>query len=239
MKFDKEKFKLWVKETQFPLLIDFFKWKFIDARRLFTHGKKIHLYGIWCFVGIYGGGKTVSLVNYLEEMRKKYNDSIYISTNFFYLGQDFPIEHWKDIAKDYDKPIIFAYDELQNEFNSREYKNFPIPLMHELTQNRKGNGKQIVYTTQNFGTVDKNFRQLTTKVVTCRTILSRLTRCRYYLLEDYENLINVTDVNRKMKIRPYMTKSFVQSDYIRNLYDSYKRLDSVRNKDYMDRVVEK
>lgn len=219
-----------------PLLLALVKWKVIDVYRSVRYGKPLHIYGIWCFVGIYGGGKTMSLVNYLEEMRKKHGDGIYIATNFYYTGQDFAIESWTDLLPERDKPVIFAYDELQNEFNSRDYRNFPDTLMYLLTQNRKGNGKQIVYTTQDYEVVDKNFRRLTTEVVVCRTLWGRMTRCRHYLREQYENLCTVTDIKRRMKIRPFKTVSFVQSDHLRNLYDSYQMLETAKAKTYLDRT---
>lgn len=227
-----------LKRKRFPLLIEFFKWKAIDCYRHFTQPRVIHLYGIWCFVGIYGGGKTMSLVNYLEAMRRKHGDKIYIATNFFYKNQDFEIKSWQDLLPVRDKPIIFAYDELQNEFNSREYRSFPVSLMVLLTQNRKGNGKQIVYTTQDYETVDKNFRRLTSKVVTCRTLFGRLTITRYYAREDYEHLISTVNVDRRLKIHPRKTDRFVQSDYLRDLYDSFQMLASATSKQYNDRVIE-
>ena len=46
------------------------------------------------------------------------------------------------LLKEYDKPVVFAWDEVQNEFNSRDFKNFPVELLTLLTQNRKGHGKQ-------------------------------------------------------------------------------------------------
>lgn len=232
------KFKESIKKHVFILPVELLKWKLIDLFRLFKHGRKLHLFGIWCFVGIYGGGKTISLVYYLESMRKKYGDSIYIASNFFYHNEDFHIESWQDLLTERDKPIIFAYDELQNEFNSRDYKSFPVSLMVLLTQNRKGLGKQIVYTTQDYETVDKNFRRLTKNVVTCRTLFGRLTRCRYYDREDYENLDTTLSVSRKMKIRPFKKVVFVQSDYIRTLFDSFKMLDVAKSKQYNERVLE-
>lgn len=227
-----------IQEFQFPLLIDLIKWLVIDFCRLVKTRKTrdIHIYGIWCFVGIYGGGKTMSMVEYLERMRKRYGDKILIGTNFYYKGQDFHIDTWKRLIEEYDKPVIFAYDELQNEFNSREYKSFPTSLMVLLTQNRKGRGKQIVYTAQDYETVDKNFRRLTQKVVTCRTKAGRLTHCRYYPREAYENYIASDSVDRKMKMRVYMKSVwFVQSDYLRSRYDSFQMLQSAVDKQYMDR----
>ena len=208
-----------IRDKKFPLILEFIKWKIIDVYRSKKYGKRIHLYGIIGIVGLYGGGKTISLVKYLEDMRTKYGDKIYIATNFFYKNQDFEINHWKDLLPEYDKPVIFGYDELQNEFNSREYKSFPVSLMVLLTQNRKGNGKQIIYTTQDYETVDKNFRRLTKTIIACKTRFGRLTSCKYYDREDFEHLQNTVDVNRKMKIRPQKRYIFVQDDYIRNCYD--------------------
>jgi hypothetical protein len=216
------------------LILELLFWKLVDLFRLFKIGKKrkVHLYGIWCFVGLYGGGKTMSLVEYLERKRKRFGSRIYIATNFFYKNQDFPIDSWQDLLKEYDKPVIFGYDELQNEFNSREYEKFPVNLMHMLTQNRKGHGKQIVYTAQDFETVDKNFRRLTTKVVRCKTWFGRLTITKAYDIEDFLQLSQTLSVDRKMRIRPKAKESstYVQTDYLRNLYDSYQMLEVAKKK---------
>jgi hypothetical protein len=217
--------------------IELIVWKIIDLVRFIGETragkKKAHLYGIWCFVGIYGGGKTMSLVEYLERVRRKHGKKVIIATNFYYEHQNFAIESWEDLLKPYKKPVIFAYDELQNEFNSRDYKAFPPQLMHLLTQNRKGRGKQIVYTTQDYGTVDKSFRRLTQRVVTCRTRFGRLTSCRTYTREDFENLQTASSVKAKIKIKPMKRKLFVQSDYLRSLYDSYQYLETAISKEYM------
>ncbi|MCL2070864.1 MAG: zonular occludens toxin domain-containing protein [Oscillospiraceae bacterium] len=221
----------------FEVICKLIYWKSIDLYRYIKLKKsgelEAHLYGIWCFIGIYGGGKTMSLVEYLECMRRKYGNKILIATNFFYENQDFNIECWRDLQKKYKKPVIFAYDELQNVFNSRDYRTFPPTLMHLLTQNRKGRGKQIVYTTQDYETVDKSFRRLTQKVVQCKTRFGRLTSCKTYTREDFENLQACSDVKRRMKIKPLKRKLYVQTDYLRGLYDSYQYLETALSKEYM------
>lgn len=226
--------KRFIIDTNFPKLIDFFKWKIIDLYRSFKYGKKIHLYGIIGIVGLYGGGKTIALSEYLTRMRKKYGNDIYICTNYCFSDEDFPLTSWKTLIQEYDKPVIFGYDELQNEFNSREYKDFPIELMTLLTQNRKGNGKQIIYTTQDYTTVDKNFRRLTQKVWACKTRFGRFTSVRTYSREDFEQLDHEVNVNKKMKIRG-RRYSFIQTDRLRNSYDSYKMLESAKSKQYLTR----
>jgi len=208
-------------------------WTTLDiARAIKNRGKNTHLYGIWCFVGLPGAGKTMSLVHYLDTQRRKYGDKIKIITNFFYAGQDEHLEDWKMLMVEYDRPVIFAWDELQNEFNSRDYKKFPPWLVHELTQNRKGHGKQVVYTTQTFTAVDKNFRDLTITVVDCRTYFRRYTTCRYYKREFYEARQESKQIERKVRIKPKKKIRFIQTDYLRSRYNSFQRLDYLKGMDY-------
>jgi len=205
----------------------------LDVVRAIRQSKRIHLYGIWCFVGLPGAGKTMSLVRYLDEQRRKYGDKIIIITNFYYAGEDKHLTGWEMLVPEYDKPVIFAWDELQNEFNSREYRQFPSPLVHELTQNRKGNGKQVVYTTQIFTAVDKNFRGLTGRVIDCRTYFGRMTSCRYYKREFYEARTEAKAIDKKVRIKPIKREIFLQSDYLRSRYDSFQRLDYIKGLNYV------
>jgi len=210
-------------------------WIIVDIARAYIHrrDRRIHLYGIWCFVGLPGAGKTMSLVHYLDQQRRIYGDRIIIITNFYYKGQDGELTGWDMLLPEYDKPVIFAWDELQNEFNSREYRKFPMRLVHELTQNRKGNGKQVVYTTQTFTAVDNNFRNLTSRVVDCRTYFGRLTSSRHYKREFYEARIESKSVERKVRIKPIRKERFIQTDYLRSRYDSFQRLDYLKGLNYV------
>lgn len=222
------------------VILEFVKWKSVDiyreVKRIINKQEKIpHLYGIYGYFGLPGAGKTMAMVWQLEKYRKKYGDRVYIITNFHYKGQDFEFRTWRDLLREYDKPLICAWDEVQNEFNSRDFKNFPVELLTLLTQNRKGNGKQILYTAQRWNRVDKVFRELTHYAIECRTISGRLTRLKYYHWLDYENLQATPVIEKKIKIKPIKIETFVQSDYLRNLYDSYKMLESAKSKDYINR----
>jgi hypothetical protein len=212
-------------------------WLCLDASRAIQDAiknqSKIHLYGIWCFVGLPGAGKTMSMVRYLDDMRRRYGDKIIIITNFFYAGQDRHLSGWDVLKERYDKPVIFAWDELQNEFNSRLSAKFPMALVQELTQNRKGHGKQVVYTVQDFAMVDLNFRRLTTHVVECRTWFGRLTVCKHFTTAVYENRHESKSIDVKIKCRPYRKEKFIQSDYLRSRYDSYQRLDYLKDMEYV------
>lgn len=217
------------------ILFRFFYWKFIDFFRFVKNYKhrKVHLYGIELLTGLYGQGKTISLVQRLDAYRAKYGDKILISTNFGYADEDFPLDTWEDLLPEHSKPVIFGFDEVQNQFTSRDFKNFPIELLSLLTQNRKGNGKLILCTAQSFMRVDKIFRELCQSIGECKTFFGRLTRVKYYRAEEYAAYLNTVDIDKKFSIRPYKKVWFVQSDKLRNSYDSFKMLESAKSKKYM------
>lgn len=196
----------------------------------------IHLYGIYGYFGLPGKGKTIAMTKRLNDLREQYGDNIYIMTNYNYLDQDFEFKSWKDLLKDYDKPLVVAWDEVQNEFNSRDFKDFPIDLLTVLTQVRKKNGIQILYTAQRWHFVDKNFRSLSFGCNECNTLLGNLTYVRLYDPVDYDNLCSQSDYDKRRRIHPKMTVSFLQTEELRNSYDSYKMLESAKSKEYMDRA---
>ena len=218
-------------------LLSFLKWKFIDIYRGFKNrkDKKIHLYGIYGFFGLPGHGKTISMSYELLSLRQRYGNDIYIFTNYGFDYEDKPFDNWRMLLDEYDKPAVFAWDEVQNEFNSRDFKNFPVELLTLLTQNRKGNGKRIYYTAQRYNRVDKVFRELSFLVGDCRTIMGRYTRVRWFDTEDYEMLLSSPDVNKRMKIKPRKKLSFIQTDFIRDCYNSFQMLESAKSKEYMAR----
>lgn len=217
------------------LIFRFIYWKIKDIINAFKnrHNKKVHLYGIYGFFGLPGYGKTMAMSWELLELRKKYQDDIYIFTNYGFKQEDKPFDNWRMLLDEYDKPAIFAWDEVQNEFNSRDFKNFPVELLTLLTQNRKGNGKRIYYTAQRYNRVDKVFRELSFRVGDCKTLFGRYTRVKWYDTEDYEQLQQSYRVEDRMKLKCYKKDKFIQTDDIRDSYDSYQMLESAKSKEYI------
>lgn len=201
-----------------------------------NRNRGIHLYGIYGYFGLPGKGKTMAMCHELERLRKLYGDQIYIMTNFCYTDEDFAFTSWKDLLKEYDKPLVCAWDEVQNEFNSRDFKSFPISLLTLLTQVRKKNGIQILYTSQRWHFVDKNFRSLSFGCYECSTLAGCFTITKLYDPVDYDNLCSVSDYEKRRRIKPLKVDSFIQTDDLRNCYDSYKMLESAKSKEYMDRT---
>ena len=219
------------------ILLRLIYWKIKDIINSFKNRKEkqIHLFGIYGFFGLPGQGKTLSMTAELMGLRQRYGDDIYIFTNYGFKQEDRPFDNWRMLLETYDKPAVFAWDEVQNEFNSRDFKNFPVELLTLLTQNRKGNGKRIYYTAQRYNRVDKVFRELSFLVGDCRTIMGRYTRVRWFDTEDYEMLLSSPDVNKRMKIKPRKKLSFIQTDFIRDCYNSFQMLESAKNKEYQTR----
>lgn len=225
-------------KSALPLIFDLIRWIVIDIYRFFKNkDKKVHIFGIYGYFGLPGKGKTMALAELGLRYREKYGDKIYIVDNFGFKHADwhFDSANWKELLIEQDKPVLYLFDEIQNIFNSRDFKNFPTELLTLLTQNRKGNGKMICYTAQRWARVDKVFRELTHKCYECKTLFKRLTITKAYDWEDYEMLLSCTDIKMKMKIHP-LRYSFIQTDQLRESYDSYQMLQIARDKMYMDRV---
>lgn len=206
-------------ESKF-LYVNFFKWKLIDVYRGKKHGVKPHLFGIRCVVGMYGQGKSVSMTWLAMEYRKKYGNDVYICSNYGLGIQDFPFSSIDVLTKDYDKPIIFFWDEVQNDFPATD-KVFPKCVRQALTLNRHGNGKMIYWASQDHELVHKTIRRLTIEYGWVKTLAKRLTRIKWYTDYDYQCMFEENDVNKKMKIHPIKRQSFVQTDYLRSLYNSF------------------
>lgn len=210
-----------IKDFEFKIiLLDLIKWKLIDLYRFKKYGKKLHMYGVRCLTGMYGCGKTMVMTKIAFDLRRKHGNDIYICTNFGLSLQDFEFNDVRQTGVQYDKPIVFMWDEVQNEFPATD-KVFPKEIRQALSLNRKGNGKMFYWASQDHELVHKTIRRLTIEYGVCKSIFGRYTKVRWYRDYDYRALYEEVDINKKMKIHPFKKMKFIQSDYIRSLYDSY------------------
>ena len=219
----------------FSMLIDLLRWLVYDLLWTIINGKVFKPYGLTCFVGRQGGGKTISMVEYLDRMKELYPDSIVI-TNFNYTKQDMPFVDWRQFTEIRNglKGVIFAIDELQNEYNSNNWKDFPEDLLSVVTMQRKQRIK-IVATTQVFTRVVKQLREQCYEVVECKTFFGRWTKQKCYDADDYNYIIDNPTPERKFRTRKKWKYSFVQSNFIRKLFDSFAVVESVKHKEFIDR----
>lgn len=216
-------------------LIKFFSfwyWKFQDIKYKFKHGREFDEFGVTIYCGRQGAGKTISMVEYLERMRRKYPDCI-IVTNFGYKYQDMAFNSLQDLltVRNDDRGVIFAIDEIQNEFSNSMSRNFPEWILSVITQQRKQRIK-IVCTSQVFTRVAKPIREQCFEVVECRTFAKRWTIMRAFDAEDYNTTIDNPDKKRRL-IRIWR-RTFIQDDRIRELFNSYETVEKIEKTEFID-----
>ena len=113
--------------------------KIVDDHKIRqAHGVPLRdRYGMMCFCGLAGSGKTMSLVYNLKKYREKYGNDIYIFTNFPCKYANATFHTYKQLVREFNKPVIVGWDELPNDFYKDGFKNFPEDLLRKLTQLRK------------------------------------------------------------------------------------------------------
>lgn len=202
-----------------------------DSIEYWKNGKYQRLFGVSMYVGDVGQGKTLSMTYDVLKLKEK-DPRIKVYTNFFMEGEDGRIEHWKDMM-DVPSYSIICLDEVSNTFNQRNWSNFPSEMIQLLTQNRKfGNdengtrppGIKLLMTTQDYDNTDVFIRRLCNTVIQCSSYFKgRLIFNRSYKRKEYEK----TDEKRRNSGR----HSFVATDGLRNSYNTYRLLSSMRTKD--------
>src|SRR5699024_1604902 len=213
----------------------FIKYKFLDIKN-YHKNKIFNEYGLTLYCGMQGYGKTISMVERLEEIRHDYPD-VTICTNFGYIHEDVSLTDWQQILElRNDAGIVFAIDEIQNEFDVYDVRNFSTRILRTVTQQRKQKIK-IYGTSQHFNRVSKPLREQTFEVVDCYTILGRWTWQKCFDAAEYNCVIDNPDA--KNKLHRKWRKNFVQTDKIRHLYDSYRVIDEMAKLETKEREIDK
>ena len=123
--------------------------------------------------------------------------------------------------------LFFAIDEIQNEFDVYESKNFNLEILKVITQQRK-QGIKILATSQVFTRVSKPLREQTYEIIECYTVGGRWTFQKAFEAEEYNMFIDNVDMNKKFKVKRKWRKNFIQSNKIRELFDSYAVIESMK-----------
>lgn len=220
---------------QMAKIFKLMKYKWLDFRsyrKLRKQGiKPFKEFGLTLFTGRQGSGKTMSMVFEAEKFREKYKN-LYICSNFGYVHETEPLKSLSDIAgallkaKDLNcEGVLILWDEIQNDFDS--FSKVSRDVLATVTQQRKQHIK-ILGTSQVFTRVSKALREQTYEVAICRTYLGRLTYSRFYDAEDF--IHNIEKPEEKRKMFPKRKISFVQSDELREVYDSFAVIRTLRDR---------
>lgn len=163
--------------------------------------KKFHSFGIDMFVGMFGKGKTLTMVHVARSLYKKYGDSLVFYSNFKLNDIPYiPLINFNQIVElgeempDGVQGYVVLIDEISSVLSHRNYASFPLELIGLLCQQRKKH-VYIMCTAQRFFMVDKIWRSITTNVIDCNKYW-RFAHNSYYDAWDYENAMNSQLVKR-------------------------------------------
>lgn len=187
--------------------------------------------GVVIFEGRQGYGKTIAMCQFAREMQKEYPKAMCIS-NLDYKWENATLKNWRKLI-DYTNGkhgVIAIIDETQNWFSSNDSKNFPPEMLEVITQNRK-NRRIILGTAQNFYLLAKAIRSQATEVRRCATILGALT-----IVIKVEPILD-SDGNVK-KWRHRGMYFFVHDKELRESYDTYKVIKSLRKSGFQERSAD-
>ena len=183
-------------------------------------------YGMHFYCGRQGSGKTFSMTYELEKIRKKY-PKCKIYTNYGYKYQTMPIYNISMLQNEkyYNGTdgVVFAIDEIQNLYQSSNINNVPPEVLGVVTQLRKQK-VYIICTSQVFTRVSKPLREQAFYITECKTIFHSLTVCNKYNADEY--LLDLDRVEKQAT--PIEQYSIVHNNKLRNLYDTYELIKSIK-----------
>lgn len=179
-------------------------------------------------VGEQGSGKTVTTA-YICLVLKKLFPKVKITSNTPLSFGDGIITGPDDIILNDNGKFgcVKVLDEIQNWFNSAESQYFPPEMLSEISQQRKQHSI-IIGTTQCFDRISKAIRQQTHFLVKPITILGSLTIVRVYKP-------TVNEDGSIEKLRRIKVFCFVQTDEVRDCFDTYAKIKRLSVKGWVPR----
>lgn len=190
------------------------------------------LYGIDMYIGMFGKGKTLSLVHTASSIYNRYGDSVCFLSNIHL--QNIPyikLVNFEQLVEIGENPpegvkgFVIIIDEISSVLSHRNYANFPLDLLPVLMQQRKLKMKCLC-TAQRYFMVDKIWRSITTNVIDCNKYW-RFEHNQYYDAWDYENAMN-----DKLIKRIYNKWWFVK-DKDFNSYDTSQMISKTAASDFI------
>jgi len=220
------KFRLLVYRRQpillLPLLFLFgLNWQRKDKK---IHPEYYRAHGLYVFSGLYGSGKTLSMVRYLKNDLLVQYPKMTVYSNFFIEGVDCQqLDSIDQIDEIYNKEgTVFCIDEAQLTFNSHDKGKdaFPWAMVSAITQNRK-EGKVMLFSAQHFYHMNKQIRDLCFRIIHCNSYLGLYFRNKWYDSDGYENAFNPDVDKRPWSLR---TDRFIGYPELYNAFSTYKKL---------------
>ena len=190
------------------------------------YNKRFNGWGIHIYVGSFGSGKTVSMVERAYRLACRYKD-LTILTNLTLSGFPehtviLPLRTPQDII-DAPHGCLVLIDEIGTIFNSRDFAvskvSVPKVLFQHISQCRKRRMMSLG-TTQKWNFLDKQLRDQSATDNVCRSYLAhpytRISTDYTYDSDEYDLLYP----NPLSRPRPLYAYDYVQTNRIRSLYDT-------------------
>lgn len=191
-------------------------------------------WGLHLFVGVFGAGKTSTMVYYAYRLAKQYKQ-LHILTNiklykFPRWTKIMPLHCLDDIYNAPENTLVLI-DEIGTIFNSRDFSrkdSLPKALFQHLCQCRKRH-LMVYATTQRWNFLDKQLRDITDTVYSARIHFahpfSRLCIVRRYDAQEYDLAYN----NPLYPIKKLSSEVYVQTDRLRRSYSTDQLIDNMLN----------
>ncbi len=199
-------------------IIDTFTYKIRFAR---DNPDYFYPAGIWVFTGPQGSGKTLSAVQCLQKICKRYPKAI-VCTNMEVKGIENTIIEFTDYSQLSElsngvEGVIFFLDEIHILWNSLESKDIPISEMACFCQMRK-NRRVIIGTSQVYNRITKPIREQLQYLIDCKNFFDCI---------QVNTLLDPADAieqNGHVQCRSLGTQIWFHSP---DLYKSYETLNKI------------
>ncbi len=190
-----------------------------------THPYYFHPCGLVVFVGPQGSGKSLSAVNYVQNLVERYPRALIVSN----LELKFLPKNYKNFrefknADDFfkyengEQGIIYLIDEIQLYFNSLDSKNINIDVINYISQQRKQR-VHIVATSQVFGRMAKPLREQFDTVILCKKYFNCIER---QMIIDRDSIDDDTSTGTNLNARVKKSIWCFYSPEMFDWYDTYK-----------------
>ncbi len=209
--------------------------------------KHFHLFGLHIYLGRFGQGKTCSMVRDAFLLASKYEDVTILTnlhlSNFPDNVQILELRCIQDILDAPDNTIVLI-DEIGTLFNSRDFQQnkrkgkgselegLPKVLFQHICQVRHRN-MVIFGTVQRWGFLEKQLRLITKSVTVCSAFpahpFSRMITNYVYDGEEYDLFYQ----SPMKPLEPLSVDVWVQTDFIRSLYDTKEMVKTLLTMDYV------
>lgn len=192
-----------------------------------------------CYTALFGGGKTLSCVHYVDSLYRRYNNKriydinrkkwvtqkVHVISN---VALNIPYENFESLAqivrvaekfRDLDNAqetltcTVVLGDEFSVQMNSRSFKTNIDPLFLNTLLTCRHHHIMLIYNAQRFNHVDALLRQVTTYCVECKKIWRVVIQKTYdaYVLE------NTTDPTT---VKPMARRGWFVTNKDYNAYDT-------------------